>query len=110
MAVPYADLLKTLRAELRKGGIHEATIKAKGWHLDGLCDHDKGAVYVDPAPTITEVLLHELLHRKYPKWSEKRVDRTARQLLRSMTTRQVQWWAGQFQQHKTTLTKPVSAD
>lgn len=106
----HVDLLRTLRAELRKGGIHEASIKAKGWHLDGLCDHEKGAVYVDPAPTITEVLLHELLHRRYPRWGEKRVDTTAQQLLRSMTSRQVQWWARQFQQHKTTLRKPVSAD
>ena len=106
----HGTLLKVLKAELRKGGIHEAPLKAKGWHLDGLCDHDKGVVYVDPAPTVVETLFHEVLHRAFPRWGEKRVDRTAKQLLRSMTTRQVRWWYRQFQQTKTTLTTPVSAD
>jgi hypothetical protein len=106
----HGDLLKQLRAELKKGGIHEAPLKAKGWHLDGLCDHEKGAVYVDPAPTITEILLHELLHRLYPRWGEKRVDRTARQLLRGMTSRQVRWWAREYQHTKRTLKDPVRAD
>jgi hypothetical protein len=106
----YAALLKELRHELRKGGIHEAPLKAKGWHLDGLCDHGKGAVYIDPAPNVVETVLHEVLHRRYPRWGEKRVDRTARKLLRSMNSRQVRWWYRQFQQIKTTLTTPVSAD
>src|SRR5688572_19897566 len=110
MAVPNDALLRVLRAELRKGSIHEAQLKAKGWHLDGLCDHDKGAVYVDPAPSITEALLHEVLHRRYPRWGERRVDATAKRLLRSMNSRQVQWWYRQFQSLKTTLTTPVSAD
>lgn len=110
MSVLHADLLKVLRAELKKGGIHEATLTAKGWHLDGLCDHEKGAVYVDPAPNVVETVLHEVLHRRYPRWGERRVDRTAKQLLRSMTTRQVRWWYRQFQSRKTTLTTPVRAD
>lgn len=110
MAVPHDELLKTLRAEFRKGGIHEASIRAKGWHVDGLCDHDKGAVYVNPAPSVVETVLHEVLHRRYPRWGEKRVDATAKKLLRSMNSRQVQWWYRQFQRRKTTLTTPVSAD
>lgn len=110
MMPPHASLLKRLRAELKKGGIHEAQLRAKGWHIDGLCDHEKGAVYVDPAPTITEILLHELLHRMYPRWGEKRVDKTSRQLLRAMTSRQVRWWARNYEQIKHTLTTPVSAD
>ena len=110
MAVPYDALLKTLREEFRKGGIHEAQLKAHGYHLDGLCDFDKGAVYVDPAPSVVETLLHEVLHRRYPRWGEARVDRTANRLLRSMNSRQVQWWYRQFKRHKTTLKTPVNAD
>ena len=110
MTLPSDDLLRTLRAEAKKGHIHQAEIKAKGWHVDGLCDHDEGAVYVNPAPSIAEIFLHELLHRRFPRWGEKRVDRTARHLLRCMSPRQVRWWAKQFQQTKTTLTTPVSAD
>lgn len=110
MAQTLDALLRELRAELKKGGIVQAPLRANGWHIDGLCDHEEGRVYVDPAPAITETLLHELLHRRYPRWGEKRVDKTARQLLRCLSPRQVQWWARQFQQTKTTLSTPVSAD
>lgn len=110
MTPPHAELLQILKVEFRKGGIHEAPLTAKGWHLDGMCDWEKGAVYVDPAPSVTEALLHEVLHRRYPRWGEKRVNTTARSLLRSMTSQQVRWWYRQFQKSKTTITTPVSAD
>jgi hypothetical protein len=106
----FVDLLKELRAELKKGGIVEAPIRGKGWHLDGLFDPNKGEVYVDLDATITEILLHELLHRRFPRWGEKRVDKTANRLLRSMNSRQAAWWARQFRQRKRTITTPVSAD
>jgi hypothetical protein len=104
----FDDLLKELRDELKKGDIVEAPLRGKGWHIDGLC-HD-GTVYVDPAPTITEILLHELLHRRYPRWGEKRVNKTAGRLLRSMNSRKAAWWARQYQRRKRTSTTPVSAD
>jgi hypothetical protein len=104
----FDDLLKELRDELKKGDIVEAPLRGKGWHIDGLC-HD-GTVYVDPAPTITEILLHELLHRRFPRWGEKRVNKTAGRLLRSMNSRNAAWWARQYQRRKRTITTPVSAD
>jgi hypothetical protein len=110
MPVPHDVLLRELRKEFRKGGIHEASLRAKGWHLDGLCNHENGAVYVDPAPHVTETLLHEVLHRRFPRWGERRVEATANRLLRSMNSRQVRWWYRAFQKSKTTLTTPVSAD
>ena len=110
MERPADELLHMLRTEFKKGGIHEAPLLAKGWHLNGLCDFDRGSVYIDPAPTVVETLLHEMLHRRFPRWGEKRVDRTAARLLRCMNSRQVQWWYRQYQNRKTTLTTPVSAD
>jgi hypothetical protein len=110
MAILLDDLFKELRAELKKGRITEAPLRGKGWHIDGLCNHDEGRVYVDPAPTIAEILMHELLHRRFPRWGEKRVDKTARRLLRSMNSRQAAWWARQYQRRKRTITTPVSAD
>jgi hypothetical protein len=103
-------LLKELRAELKKGGIVQAPLRATGLHVDGMCNHDEGRVYIDPAPAITETLLHELLHRRYPRWGEKRVDVTAKRLLRYMTPRRARWWAEQFNQRKRTITTPISAD
>lgn len=105
-----ADLMKQIKAELRKGAIHEAPLDAKGWHLDGLCDYDSGRVYVDPAPSIAEALMHEVLHRRFPRWGEKRVDATAKRLLRSMNSREVRWWYREFRRMKKTSTTPVKAD
>lgn len=110
MVPPFDVLLKALRAELRKGGIIEAPLRGDGWHIDGLCDHDEGRVYVDLAPTITEILLHELLHRRFPKWGEKRVDKTARRLLCSMDSRRIMWWSRQYKKRKRTIKTPISAD
>ena len=106
----FEQLLKELRAELKKADIIEAPLRGKGWHIDGLCDPNTGKVYVDPAPTIAEILLHELLHRRFPRWGEKRVDKTASRLLRSMNSRQAAWWARQFKHRKRTITTPVNAD
>lgn len=108
--VTLEALLKELKAELKKGGIVEAPLRAKGWHLDGLCVHEEGRVYVDPSPSITEILLHELLHRRYPRWGEKRVDTTATRLLRSMSSQQAAWWSQQYRRRKRTITTPVRAD
>ena len=104
----FDELLKGLRAELKKGDIVEAPIRGKGWHIDGLCHN--GKVYVDPAPTIAEILMHELLHRRFPRWGEKRVEKTANRLLRSMNSRQAAWWARQYERRKRTVKTPVSAD
>lgn len=109
MAQPtFDELLKELRHELKKGNIIEAPLRGKGWHIDGLSYKEN--VYVDPAPTIAEIIIHELLHRRFPRWGEKRVDRTARRLLRSMNSRQAAWWSREFQRRKRTITTPVSAD
>lgn len=104
------DMLAALSTELRKGRIVEAELKAEGWHLDGVCDFNTGHVYVDPAPSVTEALLHEMLHRRFPRWGEKRVDASAKRLIRSMTSRQVQWWYRQFKRRKKTSRKPVNVD
>ena len=105
-----ADLIREIKAELRKGEIHEAPLQAKGWHLDGLCDYESGRVYVDPAPAIAEVLMHEVLHRRFPRWGEKRVDTTAKRLLRSMNSREARWWYREFLRLKKTSRTPVNAD
>ena len=104
----FEQLLAELRTELKRGNIVEAPLRSKGWHVDGLSYGD--TVYVDPAPSIAEIILHELLHRRFPRWGEKRVDTTARRLLRSMNSRQAAWWSREYQRRKSISRTAVSAD
>lgn len=85
-----AEILKELRHECAIGRITEASLIAPEEHLDGLTDGTR--VYVDPRPAIVETLLHELLHRRFRAWSERRVDRQAKALLSGLSTRQLNDW------------------
>lgn len=106
----HAKLLAALKAELRKGQIYEAPLSSAYEHVDGMYDDATGRVYVNPAPQVAETLLHEVLHRRYPRWGEKRVTKTAKQLMHHMTARQAQWWYQQFKQIKRTIHAPVQCD
>ena len=85
--------LTVLEAELAKGRIYEATlITDDGAHLMGLCDHNKGAITIDPKVAIVSTLLHELIHRRYPEWSEKRVQRAEIRALKQLSQHDIQTW------------------
>ncbi len=44
-------------------------------------------------PAILETLLHELLHRRHPRWGERRVAKTARLLVGHMDEAlKRKWW------------------
>ena len=77
--------------ELRRGKVYECTLRDPSWRLDGL-QHGE-AIYIDPRPAILETLVHELLHRRKPQWSERRVNREARMILSKMSEPEIAlWW------------------
>lgn len=87
------SLIDVLTEEFGKGRIYEATlITDDGAHLEGLCDHDKQAVTIDPKVSIVSVLLHELIHRKFPEWSESRVRRAEKRALRQLSQKDLHIW------------------
>jgi hypothetical protein len=88
----FDDLFVELVAELRKGQVYERALRSDGpWQYHGLAD-DK-TVHIDPRPAVLDILLHELLHRRYPRWGEARVDRTATRLVKSMDeAAKAKWW------------------
>jgi hypothetical protein len=87
------DLLDHLADELTKGRIYEATlITDDGAHLEGLCDHGKGAITIDPKVSIVSTLLHELIHRRYPDWSETRVRRYEQRALSLLSQHDLHVW------------------
>lgn len=89
--------LEEVWEEFTKGSITEASLRDPLMHLDGLCDHGTGRVYVNPQPSIVETLLHELIHRRWPRWGERRVDAEAKRLLCGMSDAEVSKWYRAFQ-------------
>ena len=102
------DTLAELWAELGKGGVTEAHITAPDMHVDGLCVFPH-QVYVNPAPNIVLTLLHELMHRRHPRWSERRVDRESKALLGHMSDKDVKRWYRAYQKAKRVSTRTVRA-
>lgn len=83
--------LDDLYDELQRGKVYECSLRDPGWHLDGLREGDN--IYIDPRPGILEAVLHELLHRRKPRWGERRVTNQARHMLAQMSEAEmVRWW------------------
>lgn len=100
-------MLDELWKELARGRVFECSLRAPKWHLDGLQEGDN--IYVDPRPAILETLLHELLHRRKPRWGERRVDLTARRLLTTLTEAdKIRWWKA-YQRRKR-VRRPFDTD
>ena len=89
---PALELLEELREEMERGRVYEATLKDDHQHLYGMCDHGTQAIVIDPAMSIVDTLLHELLHRRYPSWAETRVEKETSRLLSALRTQDVQTW------------------
>ena len=87
------DVLMTeLRAEFAKGKVFQAEISSEGELVEGLYEPASGNVYIDLAPNGVDTLLHELLHRRYPRWGERRVSETAHRLVSAMSDEERRYW------------------
>ena len=105
---PAPELLGELKEELERGRVFEATLKDDHQHLYGLCDYGTQAIVIDPAVAVVDTLLHELLHRRYPSWAERRVEKETSRLLSALRTQDVQTW---YRRYKRAVRKrrPVDA-
>lgn len=84
-------LLDELSAELERGRIWECSLRSTDWQLHGL--QDREYIYVDPRPVVIEVLIHELIHRRYPSLSERRVLAESKRLVAHMDeSTKAAWW------------------
>lgn len=83
--------LDDLHDELQRGHVWECSLRDPHWHLDGLREGDN--IYIDPRPAILEAVLHELLHRRKPRWGERRVTKEAKALVGRMSEAdKARWW------------------
>lgn len=62
--------------------------------LDGMCQGRM--VYINPAPSVVETAIHELVHRVRPRWCERRVMRESRRILVQLGDRGVRRWYRQY--------------
>ena len=101
-------MLAMLEAEFAKGRIYEATlITDDGEHLLGMCDLEKGAITIDPKVAIVSTLLHELIHRAHPNWSEARVRRAEKKALSLLSQKDLLTW---YRRYKRAVRKRRTQD
>lgn len=104
MSAPDLD---DLYDELQRGKVWECSLRDPKFRLDGL-QHGE-AIYIDPRPAIIETLVHELLHRRKPRWSERRVTHESRMLLSRMSDIDLATWWRRYQRAKR-KSKPVDVE
>lgn len=103
-------LMVELRAEFARGRIYQAIIESDGELVEGLFEPASGAVYVDPVPNLVDTLIHELLHRRYPRWGEARVSRTAHALVSAMSDQERRAWYRAYQRVARKCRVPVRVE
>lgn len=93
----YAPLLLRVCAELGAGRISEAFIHDPGFQTDGLTDEASQHITINPQHQTVDTVIHEILHRLYPAWSEVYVRRTTSWLRNRMTEQDVQTVYAEYQ-------------
>ena len=101
-------LLVKVWAELGAGNITEAFLKDKHAFTDGFTNGKH--ITVNPAHQTCDTVIHEILHRLYPEWSERYVRRTTTWLRRRMTDDETLAFYNEYQSRvkKTKRVKDVS--
>lgn len=101
----HDELLEQIGAEFKNGRIIEASLHSvRREVLNGVMMQDAdepGIVIVDPGPATLETAFHELLHRRYPRWGEKRVERTANRVMLGLSSAQRKRWYQKYKQAAT---------
>lgn len=94
-----ADIKAEVWSDLREGrDIFESYLEDEA-HKDRIYGlSESGKVYVNHAPHILDTLVHELLHRRYVRWGEKRVLQTASRIVASMSDAEIRQWYRRYRQ------------
>lgn len=88
-------LLGRVWAEIGAGRITEAFIRDGRLMTDGY--YSNGHITVNPAHQTVDTVIHEILHRLHPQWSEPYIRRTTTYLRRRMSDEEVQAMYSEFQ-------------
>src|SRR5690349_19079070 len=102
-----SSLIAAITEEMGKGQIFEAPIVGSKDHVEGLCNWESGDITVNPAPSVVDTLIHELLHRRFPKWSEERVRVETWRIIRTLSAADVQALPTKYKRIAKRRRKPV---
>lgn len=81
-------LLTTLSLALLEGDIEERPVVEQSPErrmLYGYCHDRTHTITINPIPSILDTLVHELLHRAHPQWTERYVRTMTTRILRALT-------------------------
>jgi hypothetical protein len=102
-----AALLVAIEGEFEKGQIFEAPIVGSKDHIEGLCNWESGDVTVNPSVSVVDTLVHELLHRRFPRWSEERVRVETWRVMKQLSPDDVQHWYRKYKRSAKRRRGPV---
>ena len=92
-------LMVRVWAELGAGRIVEGFISDAGAFVDGLTSGN-GHITVNPVHQTCDTVIHEILHRLNPSWSENYVRNRTTYLRRRMTDAETQAFYDEYQKRK----------
>jgi len=101
------SLLVEITDELKNGRIFEAPIIGSKYHVEGLCNWETKEITVNPSASVVDTLVHELLHRRFPTWSEERVRIETGRVMFTLSHADVQDWYRQYKRLAKRKSKPV---
>jgi hypothetical protein len=81
-------LLNRVWSELGAGRIREGYVSDPHQFIDGYIEGQD--IWINPAPAVVQTLIHEILHRLYPNWTERYVAGQTTRLMRRMSDQEVQ--------------------
>ena len=85
-------------------------IAEKGWEVSGVCDVNSQHITINPSHHVVIILIHEILHRLNPHWSEQYVRNRASWLKNRLTDEEVQQLYTEYSARARKLKKPKRLD
>ncbi len=102
-------LLGRVWAELGSGRITEAYLPSDKHHfVEGIITGQH--ITVNPAPSVVDSAIHEILHRLHPDWNENYIRRTVTFIMRRMTDEEVQAFYQEFQKRAKKRRTPLKIE
>jgi hypothetical protein len=102
-------LLGRVWAEIGAGRLTEAFIR-DGRNLTDGYYNGSGHITINPAHQTIDTVIHEILHRLHPQWTESYVRRTTTYLRRRMTDEEVQAMYSEYQRRAKKRKRPVDIE
>jgi hypothetical protein len=98
-------LMVRVWAELGAGRITEGFIADKTHFIHGI--EQGGHITINPVHQTVDTLVHEILHRLYPQWSENYVRRTTTYLRRGMSDQETMAFFEEYGRRKRRRKRPL---